>query len=109
MSITPVQQIVAEWRKKVGNGSGPLPYREFATRLNNDLEGVNISYQAIANWEAGINEPDIIKLLAMRAKTSANKSDWRYQFSGDLLAARMPDVYQPGSPIGQAALAHDKE
>lgn len=104
MPQTAIQKIVAAYRLEQGNGNGkPLPYREFADVLKAGIPHLsNLTFQAVANWETGANDPAIETLIYIFSMT--DNGDWRRDFAADLMAAKLPSNWLPQGSIGKRIL-----
>ena len=96
-----VQQIVQAHRLKLGARRRPLSFAKFAAGLTDVVEsyGLSVSYQSIKNWEDGVFRPD--HAFIMQLSIHAKKDSWQRSFAFDLLAAQWPELYKPGSEIGE--------
>ena len=101
MDKTAIQRIVVGYREARGNNK-PLPFREFTEQLRCGIPHLsNLTFQAVANWESGANEPGLETLLYIFSLTN----DWRRDFAADLMAAKAPGAWLPQGAIGRAILA----
>ena len=100
-SPSAVQQVVWAHRLKLGARRRPLSFAKFAAGLTDVVEsyGLSISYQSIKNWEDGVFRPD--HAFIMQISIHAPKGSWQRAFAFDLLAAQWPELYKPGSEIGE--------
>lgn len=98
---SPIQQIVRAHRLKLGARRRPLSFAKFAVALTDVVEsyGFSVSYQSIKNWEDGVFRPDYA--FIMQLSIHAPQGSWQRAFASDLLAAQWPELYKPGSEIGE--------
>jgi hypothetical protein len=96
---TAVGQIIEAYRKELGDGKGPLPYREFAAKLSADFS-TPVPHQSIESWEKGRWNPSMPFLDALATMTR----DWRHDFANDLLASLYPMRFRPTGKIGKRIL-----
>ena len=98
-----VAQIVKDYRNLHSDSTRPSTLRAFASALSEALAPFNrnISYQSIKNWcdRRYLPDPFIMLQIAQSAR-----HDWRADFAKDILAAVMPEIYQPATEIGRRAL-----
>lgn len=76
-----------------------LSLRAFADAISEKLPD-RVSYQTIANWEAG----EIVPAYSTFLPVLIHYGDWRRDFAADCLAALQPGYYEPMGPIGRAIL-----
>lgn len=102
---TTIQRIVVGYREARGNGK-PLPFREFTDQLRDGIPHLsNLTFQAVANWESGANEPAVETLLYIFSMTH----DWRRDFAADLMAAKAPGAWLSQGVIGRAILGGSRK
>jgi transcriptional regulator with XRE-family HTH domain len=66
----------------------------FAEALCEQLPGVNLTKQAISNWERGAQTPDYMFLIAVLM----TYKDWRFDFAHQCLQALRPRVWADEVP-----------
>ena len=107
--MIPIQQIVHEYRKDLGEDGKPMAYRPFAEQLSEPLAVMQrkISHASVQNWETERYEPndDDLHLLVICAKPHT----WQWHFACDLRAAKYPTIYQPVGEIGKRILMVEGE
>jgi hypothetical protein len=96
---SPVQQIVAAYRDKLGDGKEALQYREFAAKLSEGFSTL-VPFQSIEAWENGRWNPS----MAFLDSLANMMTDWRHDFASDLLAALYPLRFKPTGKIGKHIL-----
>ena len=98
-STNSVGAIIGAYRTEMGNGKGPLSYRDFASKLSDGFS-VRIPFQSIESWEKGRWNPSMAFLDSLANMTT----DWRHDFANDLLAAMYPLRFEPTGSIGKRIL-----
>jgi len=100
---TAVAQIVYRYRQQHGPSLQPATLRQFARSLSEvlQLSGRAISHQSIKNWGDRRYLPDVYIMLQLANEAS---NDWRRDFALDILAAVLPESYEPATQIGRDAL-----
>lgn len=96
---TAVSKIILAYRMKLGNGKGPLTYRDFAAKLSDGFNSP-IPHQSVESWEKAKYLPTTALLINL----SNMISDWREDFANDILAAMYPTRFEPTGNIGKEIL-----
>jgi hypothetical protein len=94
-----IGQIIEAYRIEVGNGQGPISYRDFAAKLSEGFSSP-VPHQSIEAWEKGKWNPSMAFLDSLANMTT----DWRHTFASDLLAALYPVRFKPVGEIGKRIL-----
>lgn len=79
-----ISEIVRKIRKYQG-----ITQESFALAICEEIPGINLTKQAISNWERGSQTPDYMFLVSM---TLAYK-DWRFDFALECLRILRPAVW----------------
>jgi len=100
---TAVAQIVDQYRQQHGPSMQPATLRQFARSLSEvlQLSGRRISHQSIKNWGDRRYLPDVFIMLQIANEAN---HDWRRDFALDILAAVLPESYEPVTEIGREAI-----
>jgi hypothetical protein len=101
-----ISQVVRAYRNQLGWKGKPLSFVRFAIALSKSVQhrGIKVSYQAIKNWDDGIDRPDYS--FMMQLANYAPPDSWQHNFAMDVLAVQWPELYQPGSEIGEKYCQH---
>lgn len=83
-SETLVSKIVQKYRKQTD-----LSQEAFAQELCERLRGIDLTRQAISNWERGAQTPDYMFLVAVLMAYG----DWRHDFAHECLQVLRPGVW----------------
>lgn len=98
-----VMQLMKEYRQAQANGNRRgYSYGRMAGDLSQN--GYSIRRQTLWFWEAGKELPRMETLMLM-LRAFPGLGDWRHEFALDLMAASLPEVYQPVGEIGRRVLA----
>jgi hypothetical protein len=94
-------KVVRIYRYSLGKQGRPLSYLKFANALNEPVSqlGISVTYQAVKFWEDGIHSPDFF--FSVQLANHAPRESWQRTFAMDVLSVQWPDLYQPGSEIGE--------
>ena len=79
-----IEKIVAKYRKEINKSQ-----EAFAQSLCERLPGVDLTRQAISNWERGSQTPDYMFLIAVLM----TYGDWRHDFAYECLQVLRPAVW----------------
>jgi transcriptional regulator with XRE-family HTH domain len=79
-----IDEIVKKYRKQQN-----LSQDAFGQSLCERLPGVELTRQAISNWERGAQTPDYMFLVAM----AMAYNDWRFDFALECLQVLRPSVW----------------
>lgn len=92
-------QIVSLYRARQGN----LTQDDFANAIVEKMPDHSLTGAAVSSWETGKRAPHAV--FCLRMTMAYPSDDWRNDLAFDLLAAMIPDAYQPKGEIGRQVLA----
>ncbi|KAA3648319.1 MAG: hypothetical protein DWQ07_04820 [Chloroflexi bacterium] len=101
-----IADIIWAYRKKIGANNGPLPLRELAVALNEQLNSIggHISHQSLSNWENQVHVPSSLTIMQLIQLANQVGLGWQVDFAQDLLAILKPRQFSPATSIGKKAL-----
>jgi transcriptional regulator with XRE-family HTH domain len=67
---------------------------EFAQAICERIRGIDLTKQAISNWERGAQTPDYMFLVAVLMAYG----DWRHDFAHECLQVLRPEVWAEANP-----------
>ncbi len=80
--------MISKVAKKIRNQQ-QMTQEAFAESLCEKLPGVELTKQAISNWERGAQTPDYMFLVAVLM----TYGDWRHDFAHECLQVLRPEVW----------------
>lgn len=83
-----------------------MSFARFAQALNQSVNhlGISVSYQTVKNWDDGVYRPNFF--FIQQLANHAVEGSWQRAFAMDVLAVQWPELYQPGSEIGEKLCQH---